>query len=685
MSKTQKRKAKRAATAAAGALAAGVQKPSAQSGALRAATERVTLLFKAGKAEEALAALTAMRAAHLTPSTTLVNKVLTACGRKGQWRTVLDLLTQMRPQSTASAGAAAGVRANAVSYSATLNFCGLAGEVNTALEVMQWMRDDGVAPDSVAFNAAISACRADAAARLGDAEALMTEAKAKGLADVTTHNALLGVYQAAGAWQQAQALLHEMLSVGSKHEANGVSFTAAIAACACAAQPDAALALLSLAPTRSVQACNAALTACERAGRWQAGLDLLESMEALGPPPDEVTVRSAVFACCAAQPGPARLEEALALFRRVEAGAFPGVRKGAVTTNLLVRACDMAGAAGDALQLLAGILGGGSTGKAQAVQAAASGGATVVRHADWACPKTTDGPAAAGEEEAQEALPDSSSLLPSSFRVVHHEPGWQRRPRNAHDLNIFAAEAGTVAFADDAQVAVHVARADVPGVPGAFVLSGVLTPRECAQMVACSEAMGYTKDEPTLRPTGATASAASDAGASAQVGIDNCCWLVDESILDRVWARAAAHLPPVCQGARLAGLNARWRLFRYAPGALYRPHVDGAWPGSGVGRDGRYVFDAFKDRWSKLTFLLYLSGDGGDGGAQGGHTVFYTPSGERPGALDARGVVPRRGCVLCFPHGNAPGSLVHEGAAVAHGRKYVARTEVLYHGAAADA
>ena len=57
---------------------------------------------------------------------------------------------------------------------------------------------------------------------------------------------------------------------------------------------------------------------------------------------------------------------------------------------------------------------------------------------------------------------------------------------------------------------------------------------------------------------------------------------------------------------------------------VYRPHVDGAWPGSGFS-EGKVLFDAFGDRWSRLTFLLYLN-DGFEGGA----TTFYTP-GEQEG------------------------------------------------------
>lgn len=39
---------------------------------------------------------------------------------------------------------------------------------------------------------------------------------------------------------------------------------------------------------------------------------------------------------------------------------------------------------------------------------------------------------------------------------------------------------------------------------------------------------------------------------------------------------------------------------------------------------------------------------------------------------------PHRGSILCFPHGDAMGSLAHEGTSVTQGVKYVIRTDVLY-------
>jgi hypothetical protein len=102
--------------------------------------------------------------------------------------------------------------------------------------------------------------------------------------------------------------------------------------------------------------------------------------------------------------------------------------------------------------------------------------------------------------------------------------------------------------------------------------------------------------------------------------------------------------------------------------------VDGAWPSSGI-VDGRYEYDAHGDRWSQLTFLLYLNDD-----FEGGCTTFYTPG--PAGVLEARGVRPQVGSVLVFPHGEQLGAgcgyLVHEGSIVTKGAKYVMRTDVLY-------
>jgi hypothetical protein len=96
----------------------------------------------------------------------------------------------------------------------------------------------------------------------------------------------------------------------------------------------------------------------------------------------------------------------------------------------------------------------------------------------------------------------------------------------------------------------------------------------------------------------------------------------------------------------LAGLNARFRIYRYTPGLVYRPHIDGAWPGSGM-RNGQYVYDMYDgERRSRLTFLVYLNED-----FDGGCTTFFLPNAAREGTMDAFPVRPRAGSVLVFPHG----------------------------------
>ncbi|EFJ43859.1 hypothetical protein VOLCADRAFT_95944 [Volvox carteri f. nagariensis] len=228
-------------------------------------------------------------------------------------------------------------------------------------------------------------------------------------------------------------------------------------------------------------------------------------------------------------------------------------------------------------------------------------------------------------------------------------------PNIARDLTMFCTEPGTIQY--DASRP-PVVRVEVPFVPGAFTLVGALSRRECMQIVTCAEEMGYTVD-----PDYTFSAAARAAAAGFVYGMPQ------GPLYDRV-----AHLLPqrLC-GGDLAGINARWRLYRYDKGAVYRPHVDGAWPGSGL-KDGRYEFDAYGDRWSRLTFLVYLNDD-----FEGGATTFYTPAPPGSGCcLAAHSVKPVAGNILVFPHGDTQGSLVHEGSAVTRGSKYVIRTEVLY-------
>ena len=262
--------------------------------------------------------------------------------------------------------------------------------------------------------------------------------------------------------------------------------------------------------------------------------------------------------------------------------------------------------------------------------------------------------------------------------------GPDRRPPSSEALHYYQTSAHALKWAhpDPSNM---IQRHDVPGCPGTFVLSNVLSPSECAQLIAMSESIdvGYVRD--------------------AVDGIDTFNMLAHPTLLEPLFERCKALLPSILtikgRKRHLRGLNARLRFFRYFEHAHYRPHIDGAWPGSGLKEDtGEFTDDYWGDRHSQLTFLIYLNED-----FAGGQTTFYTApvSATREstsvtsknslkdgdmdestnilkwGHIQARSVVPRQGSVLVFPHGSSD-SPVHEGAPVTRGTKFVIRTDVLF-------
>jgi len=243
-------------------------------------------------------------------------------------------------------------------------------------------------------------------------------------------------------------------------------------------------------------------------------------------------------------------------------------------------------------------------------------------------------------------------------RLVTREPGSERT-----DLPIWAPTPHVVPFATAGWGPVK--RSDVPGVPGAFVLSNVLSEAECDAIAALSDAMGYTEDAPV------------SLGRRIRRN-ENCVIIADDSMWRPIWQRVRPFMPAsvehsmgACQTA--LGLNQRWRLYRYGPEDVFHMHTDGSWPGSGLDGSGRLVRDLFGDRWSQLTFLIYL-----DDGYEGGETTFFVPSAANPSSGALVSVVVPKGSILCFFHGDHRHSMLHEGSLVTSGVKRIVRSDVLY-------
>ncbi|OWK37696.1 prolyl hydroxylase family protein [Fimbriiglobus ruber] len=184
--------------------------------------------------------------------------------------------------------------------------------------------------------------------------------------------------------------------------------------------------------------------------------------------------------------------------------------------------------------------------------------------------------------------------------------------------------------------------------PDIFVVHDFLSRDECWQFVARSEAAGFG-DAP-INAGIAGAVVRKDVRNNERVMID------DWSLARDLWARAKAFVPPAFGRWHAVGLNERFRFYRYDPGQRFTWHFDGPFE--------RDVGDR-----SRLTFMLYLNDD-----FEGGETQFNLSPHNTVRVDDPMlRVTPKSGQALVFQH-----AILHQGATVTKGRKYVLRTDVMY-------
>jgi hypothetical protein len=274
--------------------------------------------------------------------------------------------------------------------------------------------------------------------------------------------------------------------------------------------------------------------------------------------------------------------------------------------------------------------------------------------------------------------------IPSKFRVIETTPGLQRKPPNLHPAVLYASRDDAICLSTSppkTSLFTH------PIVPNLNFLKDVLSAEECTQIIATAETIGFTPDAP-IRAEGEESS----------VLAHNFYWVVDTTFCGKLWDRVKCFLPKEVAGKKARGLNRRFRVYRYVPGAEYRAHIDmfadfnfendtltlsfadGAWPPSSIDeKTDAYVYDSSPPeakQSSLFTFLIYLNDE-----FEGGETTFFLPS-AREGCMNAYQVRPIQGSVALFPHGETEGSLLHEGTGVRQGvkpsAKYVIRTDVLY-------
>ncbi len=211
-------------------------------------------------------------------------------------------------------------------------------------------------------------------------------------------------------------------------------------------------------------------------------------------------------------------------------------------------------------------------------------------------------------------------------------------------------------------------RRELPQIPGAFQLFNVLAKNECKRLINISEQLGFLPDAAVSLPRNIRHN-------------DSLTWIVDEQTDGLIWQRIAHVMDDrqaIFFGSKALGINARFRFYRYSPDDYFKPHSDGAWPGSRI-IDNELVANAYPDRYSQMTFLILLSED-----FQGGETRFMINAddptkpaiaGDKINNVDIRAPA---GSVLCFPHGMHPLHCIHSSVPITDGVKYIIRTDVLF-------
>jgi len=279
----------------------------------------------------ALELLEEMRSVGVRPDRFVYSAALAACaaGRRG-----------VEAQALLAAMERDGVEPDAYCYTACISALGRGDRVDEALDLLATAEKAASSHSTETYNAAISAC--ERAGRWQEALQLLERMRLRGLANTVSLNAAISACEKAGQWRQAMELL-ESASVR-----DAASYTSAITALAAEGRAstearelgDRAMELLRRAEAAGIrqdtETFNAALSALEKAGQWQAALELFEEMKGVkGVKPNVVTYNVLMQTLA----GAGRLVEGFELLEQFEAAGFADDTKSYSLHRALLEAC----------------------------------------------------------------------------------------------------------------------------------------------------------------------------------------------------------------------------------------------------------------------------------------------------------------------------------------------------------
>ena len=179
-----------------------------------------------------------------------------------------------------------------------------------------------------------------------------------------------------------------------------------------------------------------------------------------------------------------------------------------------------------------------------------------------------------------------------------------------------------------------------------FVVHDFLSLDECERFIAASEAVGYG-DAPISMPGGPIL--------FKELRNNERVMLDDVATAAELYARARPFLPDEFLEWRPCGFNERFRYYRYTAGQKFDWHFDGE-------------FHRDNGEQSKYTIMVYLND-----ACTGGETLFHLHEGRVTDDVADLRVRPAVGKALLFRH-----DVLHTGAVVLDGVKYVMRTDVMF-------
>ena len=148
--------------------------------------------------------------------------------------------------------------------------------------------------------------------------------------------------------------------------------------------------------------------------------------------------------------------------------------------------------------------------------------------------------------------------LKDKFRILETTTGPERKPPNLHSAILNTSEDDTVPLDEPVVTTCH----KHPAVPNLRLVQNVLSASECTSIIAAAETMGFIPDAPIR-----------DEGQETSVLAHNFYWMVDQKFHDKLWNRVKEFVPEQSNGRLVRGINRRFRVYRYVPGAEYRCHI----------------------------------------------------------------------------------------------------------------